>query len=203
MSDTYVVAVDGLSVLRDLKSIPKDVQRSALQAVNKTAERARAASSRQIREEVNMPAGYLSGKNGRLTLEKATDYKDPQASITGRFRPTSLARYATGSVGKQGVRIMVAPGKAKRSRRMFLIRLPAGKEFTDTKFNLGLAIRLKPGETVANKYKMVQMEKGLYLLYGPSVNQVFASVAQEQAPDAADFLEREFLRLTEVNNNRG
>jgi hypothetical protein len=200
MSDSYVVAIDGLSAYRDLGNIPTEYKRKALQAINKTIDRTRAASARRIREQVNFPARYLSGQDGRLTSEKAKSTDNLEGSITGRFRPTSLARFASGAVGgKNGVRIEVAPGFAKRSRRMFMIRLPAGRGGVDTKSNLGLAIRLKPGETIQGKYKMVQMSRGLYLLFGPSVSQVFANVAEDEAPDAADFLEREFLRLVDLD----
>jgi hypothetical protein len=200
MSDTYVIAVDGLSAYRTLDTLPTEVKRAALQAVNRTAERARTASARSIREQVNFPARYLSGSQGRLTLDRAKDYESPEAVITGRFRPTSLARFVTsGRVGgTNGVRLEVAPGFAKRSRRMFLIRLPAGSGTTDTKSNMGLAIRLRPGEAIDHKHRMVAMSRGLYLLFGPSVNQVFSTVAADQAPGAADFLEGEFLRLMEL-----
>lgn len=49
-----------------------------------------------------------------------------------------------------------------------------------------------------NKKSMVKLGKGLYLLYGPSVDQVFRDVAKEISPDTADFLEAEFLRLVSL-----
>jgi hypothetical protein len=44
---------------------------------------------------------------------------------------------------------------------------------------------------------MVPLKKGsnVYLLYGPSVDQVFRTVAGEVAPDALNFLEDEFFRM--------
>lgn len=201
MSETYIVAVDGLSALRSLETIPNEVKRAALQAVNKTLQRTRTSAARAIREQVNFPAQYLSGENGRLAITKRATGDDLEGVISGRFRATSLARFVTsGTVGnrKAGVRVEVAPGFAKRSKRMFLIRLRAGTADLDTKSNLGLAIRLKPGETVQHKHKAVKMG-GLTLLFGPSVNQVFATVADDEAPEAAAFLETEFLRLMDLN----
>ena len=63
--------------------------------------------------------------------------------------------------------------------------------------------RDRPGETLANKRNVRRMEKGLYLLYGPSVDQVFraadgSGVATDKAPVLANQLEREFLRLLEL-----
>lgn len=201
MSDAYVIAVDGLSVLRDLQTIPNEVKRAALQALNKTLSRTRTSSARVMREQVNFPARYLSGEDGRLAITKKATSGDLEGVITGRERPTSLARFlASGSVGgKNGVSVQVAPGMARRSKRMFLVRLRAGNADLDTKSNLGLAIRLKPGERVEGKHKMVKFGKGLYLLFGPSVAQVFASVADDEAPGAAAFLETEFLRIMDLN----
>lgn len=200
MTDAYVVAIDGLSALRGLNEIPNDVKRAALQAVNRTLSRTRTSSARIMREQVNFPARYLSGQDGRLAITKKATSDDLEGVITGRERPTSLARFvSSGSVGnKRGVTVSVAPGIARRSKRMFLVRLRAGTADLDTQSNLGLAIRLKPGERVDGKRKMVQFGKGLYLLYGPSIAQVFASVADDEAPGAAEFLESEFLRLMEL-----
>lgn len=199
---SYVVAVDGLSALRDLETIPDRVKRAAQQAVNKTVRRTRTDASRRIRREVNFPARYLDDQErGNLYISKRATEDDIEARITGRFRPTSLARFVKsgrpGGAGKRPtpVTLQVEPGLAKRSRRMFLIKLRRGTADIAEGFNLGLAIRLKPGERVENKKKMIQVSKGLYLLYGPSVNQVFANVAEDVAPDAAEYLEAEFTRL--------
>jgi hypothetical protein len=200
MSDVYVVVINGLSAQRSLSDIPKDTQRNALRAVNKMAQRARAEGSRQIRSQVAFTAGYLN-QNERFTF-KAARSLDDEAVVAARVRPTSLARFVTsGKPGnsKTGVRVKVSPDRAIRSRKMFLIRLRAGDELTETKFNLGLAIRLKEGETISNKIKMVQMSKGLYLLYGPSISQVFQTVAEDMAPEVAADVEAEFLRLMELN----
>jgi len=197
----YVVAVEGLSALRgSLAEIPADVKRAAYQAVNRTTDRTRTAASRRMREQVAFPARYLdSTSNGRLQVTGRANADNLEARITGRHRATSLARFVTnGRVGNhQGVRVAVQPGFARMMRSAFLIRLRAGSANLDTKSNMGLAIRLKEGETIQNKKRVVQMGN-LHLLYGVSVDQVFRSVANDVAPDAADFLEQEFLRLLEV-----
>lgn len=201
MITDYVVAVDGLSALRDLETIPEDVRRVAAMAINKTADRARAQASRRIREQVAFPARYLSDGNKRLDVSRRAKPEDLEAVITGRFRATSLARFVTsGAVGsRKGVRVQVAPGMARYMRRAFLIPLRAGTAPIETKSNLGLAIRLRPGETIQNKKKVLKLGSNIYLLYGPSVSQVFRTVADEEAPETAAFLEAEFLRLMELN----
>jgi hypothetical protein len=79
--------------------------------------------------------------------------------------------------------------------KAFLVRLRAGQgPVQDGAFNLGLAIRLRKGETISNKVQMVPFGGGLYLLYGPSVDQVFRGVASENAPLLADAFADEFFR---------
>jgi len=205
-NDPYIVAVEGLSDLRGLDEIPRSVERAALRAVNGTLDWATARSRRLVRDQVAFPASYLTGKDSsgrqRLGITKKARGGDLEGVITGRQRPTMLARFATsGSVGgRNGVRVEVAPGFAKFMRRAFLIRLPAGSGNVETKSNLGLAIRLKAGERIANKLRMVQMGRGgPYLLFGPSIDQVFAGVAGDISGDTGDYLSREFSRLLELD----
>lgn len=198
----YVVAVEGLSALRALEDIPASVKRAALQAVNRTADRTRTAAAKKMREEVAWRASYLAPSGGRFTVaERATGDK-LEARIQARQRATSLASFSSGGVvgGNKGVRVQVAPGFAKMMKRAFLMRLRAGNADIDTRSNLGLAIRLKPGERIDNKRAMVPLKAGsnVYLLYGPSVDQVFRGVSKDVAPDALDFLESEFARLMEL-----
>lgn len=207
MSDTYVVAVEGLSGLHGLDTIPRAVQLAAIRAVNGTADYAAAQSRKRIREQIGFPASYLTGKDGagrqRLGVTKKARGSDLEAVITGRHRPTMLARFATSGTpgGKNGVRVEVAPGFAKFMRRAFLIRLPAGRGGSvETKSNMGLAIRLKPGERIENKKKMVQIGKGgPYLLFGPSVDQIAATVFGEVSPETSEYLSTEFARLLELD----
>lgn len=198
-TEQYVVAVEGISVLRDLDTLPEDVKRAAVRAVNYATRRARTRGADLMRKEVNFPARYLSGSDGRLSIGKPATEQNMESRITGRFAPTSLARFAVGSKvpNKAGVRVEVAPGFAKLMKRAFLIRLPQGKtlDVAGGVFNLGLAIRLKAGETIENKHKIVQMNNGLTLLYGPSVDQVFSTVSVDMLPEVEGWLNQEFARL--------
>jgi len=199
MTEEYAVAVEGISALRTLEDLPADVKRAAVRAVNYATRRARTAAAKEMRQQVNFPARYLSGQNARLQIGKPATADMLESRVTGRFAPTSLARFATGSKtpGKMGVRVEVAPGFAKFMKRAFLIRLPQGGVLNDEAFNLGLAMRLKPGETVTNKYKQVQLSKGLVLLFGPSIDQVFSTVSVDMLPDVEGWLNQEFARLME------
>lgn len=196
---TYAVVVEGLANLADIENLPDEIVRAARQTVNKTTERTRARSAKEIRKQVNFPASYLSGQNGRLAITKRAHGRNLEGEITGRHRPTSLARFAKGSPqstrARKGTTVTVQPGSPKFMHQAFLIRLRAGAAGIDTQHNLGLAIRLGPGESVRNKRVQVKKWRGLYLLYGPSIDQVFDDVAEEEVPFIEDFMESEFMRL--------
>ncbi len=187
----YVFAVEGLSSLEDIDNLPEEILLKARQALNAAADRARTQATREIRSTLNFPARYLSE---RLTVRERAKGKSLQAVISGRDRPTSLARFAT-SQNVQASRnkgyVQVKVGNAtKRITGGFLIKLRNA--------NIGLAIRLKEGETVKGKRLAAKMmAPNLYLLYGPSVDQAFRTEVDKSTlqQDAADFLEREFIRL--------
>lgn len=200
MAGQFLVAVDGLDALQDLENLPREIERAAFQAINKVTDRTYAASGRAIRKQVAFPARYLTGTSGRLQVTQRAQSGSLEAEITGRHRPTSLARFArSGSPAstrrRGGTMVEVSPGSPKFMERAFLLRLRAGAAGIDTKSNLGLAIRLRPGETLRNKRLATRRWNGLYLLYGPSVDQVFDDVAEDQAPEIAAHLENEFFRL--------
>lgn len=192
------------------------IERVLPQAVNKTADRARTQAQRRILEQLNLPPSYLSPAGQRLYVSRRARLGTPNAAITARWRPTSLAQFATnrdvGASRRNGVRVQIKRGRSELVRDAFLIRLRAGTADLDTKSNLGVAVRLKPGERLRSKTKrravaFSKSQPGLALLYGPSVAQAFAGrdigqagpgVRDEISRDALVFLEREFLRLMGV-----
>jgi hypothetical protein len=194
VSEAYVIAVEGLT------GIPVDSARiaeNASKAINRTVERSKAAASRRMRQQVAFKAGYLS-RQDRLGITKKASRNDLEAVITGRHRPTSLAQFARGARAtgrrRSGVTVEVQPGLVRRLDKAFFIKLRAGN--TDAgPGNLGLAIRLPEGKIPDRAYKPTRIGKNLWLLYGPSIDQVFDDVANDISPEAADFLEAEFARL--------
>lgn len=199
--DAYVVALEGFAADRPLDTLPREIKTAASRAINRTADRGRTSAARRILQQVALPASYLNPSQGRLTVSKKASADDLEAVITGRQRPTSLARFARGgaAAGKAGITVEVAPGFAKFMRRAFLIRLRSGAEVDSKAPNIGLAVRLKPGETVENKRQMVRLKGNLWLLYGPAVDQVFSTVREDIAPETLDFLGAEFLRLMNLD----
>lgn len=195
---SYVLAIEGLDELAErLGATEKQIDSWLSKAVNRTTTRYRTEASRAMREQIAFGARYLiSGQGGRLTIPRKATPNSPEATIRGRFDPTSLATFVKGVKrhGRRSPTLEVSTGRRTQIDRSFLMNLANG--------NLGLALRLRPGETIQNKRTMARRfsskDRNLYLLYGPSVDQVFRSVREDIAPDAGDFLEKEFLRLAEA-----
>lgn len=185
------IVVSGLDEMQQyLALMPERATKAASLAINQTADRGGLSAIRKaMRQEIAFPAGYLE-KQRRLGVTQRATESDLEAVITGRGRPTSLARFVSG-----GRSVRVNPGRSSSLSKAFLIKLKAGQgPVSEDAFNVGLAIRLKRGERIANKRDMVPFAAGLYLLYGPSVDQVFRTVAAEKAPEIADILVAEFKR---------
>lgn len=198
--------VNGLAGLeRYLTQVPQEATTAARIAINQTAERKGITALREAMEdEVAFPRGYLNDPKRFGVTQRATN-ANLEARIRARSRPTSLARFAGGAsiIGNRAagtdVSVRVNPSRRKSMQGAFLVRLRAGQgPVTDDAFNLGLAIRLKPGEAVRNKTRMVPFGGGLYLLYGPSVDQVFQTVAVEQSDRLAGLIAEEFLRQLDI-----
>jgi len=204
VADNWAVFVEGLDSLSRFDATKQSIRLAAARAINKTTRDGRVEIGRHIRDQVNLPASYVAPGQRRLYVSKEATTGELEGRITARTRATSLAQFVQGTPRRgEGVVVEVKPGRSRFMRRAFLIRLPAGTGSVDTKYNMGLAIRLRPGERLQNKVTARRMEKGLYLLYGPSVDQVFRAadgdgVASDTAPSLAKKLEREFLRLVDI-----
>ncbi len=204
MADQYVIAVEGMESFNALDSLGGKIVTVARQTINTAVRRTRTQSAKEIRRQINFPASYLTGASSRLTITKFASNADLEGRIAGRSRPTSLARFihgtpraGGGAAVAQGVNVEVKPGHARRLPRAFVMKLRAGSG-DGTGFNLGLAIRLRDGKKPQRAYKPVALGKNLWLLYGPSVDQVFKAVRGQVAPDAESFMAKEFNRLMEL-----
>lgn len=182
---------------------PEIAEEAARRAVNDTARYGRTLAARQIVEEVNLKKSYLDSNN-RLAVVTFARRGDLAAEIIGRDRATSLARYATTPVsfGKQkGIKVKVSRGgSAPTLKRAFYMRLRRGRSFESENANVGLAVRLRKGETLTNSQKALKVAEGLYLLYGPSIDQVFQFVAEDILDAVTVRLEEQFDRQYELLN---
>jgi hypothetical protein len=199
----YAVFIEGLSeTMTDIDELPERVKRSAQIAVNYATKRARTAASRAMRDQIAWSASYLDGK---LSIKLAQG-GELEGQIGAVFRPTSLARFASGSkqAWKLAKQLHVGAGRfTSGNGKMLFVPLKRGSgPITEDNMNLGLAIRLKEGEKVNAKYRMKPFGKGLYLLYGPSSAQVLYTVAEDISPDVAEWLNGEFERQMNRTDNR-
>lgn len=177
---------------RFFDELPDIATRSASMAINDVASRdALKLLRKDIESQVDFPTGYLSQPD-RLGVSRKATPNNLEAVITARDRATSLARFARGqSVANtrgKGVRVQVKPGVSKLLPKAFLVNLRNG--------NLGLAVRLKEGQSLRNKNdgRVVKLGKNTYLLYGPSVDQVFRDVADGNAGEIGQLVTNEFFR---------
>jgi hypothetical protein len=198
----FTVDLSGLKNLdKYIRASPDAVNGALRDTINGGIKFAYAESSRQIRAEVNLTQDYI-GSVAQGKALKITQYASPDkllALISANQRPTSLARFARGgAVGTKGVSVEVKPGQSREMKSAFLMRLRQGQNaVSDDAFNLGLAIRLKPGQTIFNKSKVLPFsskDKSLYLLYGPSVDQVFQQARAKIEAVVTRWVEVEFSR---------
>lgn len=199
----YAVVVEGLADLGVLKELPDNTLLDAARAINKVLPSIRTESARRILGQINFPNSYLNPGAKRLYVSRLATRGKLEGAITARRRPTSLARFVTGNLqDKQvGVTVQVSKGgKTENLKRAFVIRLNGN---ADTQGNFGLAIRLPKGKAMTNRKSAVRMANGLYLLYGPSVQQVFLDnqgegVAEDMVPLALEKLGDEYTRLFDL-----
>jgi len=148
-----------------------------------------------VAAEVQFPPGYVDDK---IEMAQHATPTRLVASVVGRQRPTSLARFATsGTVGGKGGVTVRVKNASRHMPDAFLVRLSQGASISDDGYNVGLAIRLKPGMVLNKKdtARMVHLDRNVVLLYGPSVDQILRNEAAEATSDeVVDAIATEFFR---------
>ena len=200
------VSEANLDEVRDLMKAAGDAAMEiAAAAINDGIAYARKESGDAILDQVNFPPGYLDLPERFAVTQKATAAA-PTARLTARQRPTSLGTFIT-AVGPKGRGVTVKvqrKGAAKRFNRAFVTNaLKAG----DKSFgNRGVALRTK-GPKPERAYKPVKLfsdDNGVvWLLYGPSVNQVFSDVAEDILPKVNRFVVDRYRQLFNARFGRG
>lgn len=186
---TVGIVASGLADLASYyEKLPEATVEAAFLAINDSARDAVPAISRRMLTQVAFPRGYLD--KDKLGVRRKATRNSLEATISGRDRPTSLARFARGATvansrGKP-LFVQVKPGSTIKLKKAFLVNLKNG--------NTGLAVRLKPGDRLQNSEKAVRLDNNVYLLYGPSVDQVMRGVAEEETPNIIANISKKFLR---------
>lgn len=202
-----IITAGSKELQRYLETMPELTARAMRLAINGvTKGQGMTAIKRQMLDEIAFPSGYLNAD--RLKITKLASDSNLESVITGRKRATSLARFVTGnpipgSKRSGGLSVRVQKGRTTYLKNAFVVRLKRGASLSEDNFNIGLAVRLKPGEQLANKrtsHKAWLVPNKVALLYGPSVDQVFAGVIEQLRPqigqDVAAEFHRQFARLS-------
>lgn len=206
MADNFILVIDGLKELNSIDDLPKDIVNSARIAVNEATVRGRTMMALDVLKQVNLPSDYVAPRNKRLYVSEKATNSTLEGVITARSRPTSLARFAkenTPGRPSGGIRVEVQRGVTRTLPGAFLIRLRSGSTLTDTKNNMGLAVRTRDGRPPPG-YKPARLGDNLWLLYGPSVQQVVFSEtnqggsATDLAPDIIEIMSNEFFRQMDL-----
>lgn len=202
---TVTTELEGLDdAVLYFESAPKIAARAARLAINDTISRkGLKVIQNEMLDQVNFPKGYLKGD--RLGVVQYASESNLEGVIRARKRATSLARFASagtpiGSQARQGVRVAVRNGGSAFLRNAWLVRLRKGASLTEDQYNVGLAVRVQPGDKIAGKYSAHQswlVPGSVALLYGPSVDQVFSDVAEDTGPEILDLVATEFFRQFE------
>ncbi|UTQ78917.1 hypothetical protein [Salmonella phage PST-H4] len=197
-----VLAIGSDELKGYLEQVPEIANNSIRMAINSVAAgKGMTLIKKSMTDEIAFPSGYLNAD--RLKLTKRATQTNLEAVITGRKRATSLARFVTGgamvanSKRGGGVQVRVKKGKTTYLKNAFLVRLNKGASLTEDNYNIGLAVRLSAGESLSNKrsqHKSWLVPGRVALLYGPSVDQVFAEVSETVAPKIGDMVAAEFHR---------
>lgn len=190
--DEYAVFVEGLDEL-DLTALEPQIERRAMMAINKTADWARARTKEDMKRRYNFPGNYLEPSSGRLVVSKKAKMTDLEAMISARQRGTSLTRFMVRADKAQGmgdVQVSILKGRTRTIKGAIIMKLKNG--------NTGFAIRTKDGQKPRKAYQPKQMRNGLWLLYGPSVDQAFRFSRDLTAKQAEVYLADEFTRLQEA-----
>lgn len=188
------------SVRSYFEQLPEIADQAMALAINESVTReGMTALRREMRNQTNFPTGYLESKD-RLKVRRMASRGRLEAVIRGRDRPTSLARFAEGQTPEntrgRGVRVKLkGKGAVRQMNKAFMVNLRGG--------NTGVAIRLKGGQTPNKAYRPVRLDNNLWLLYGPSVDQVFNTVANDKADEISDMVVKKFLRQFSRLSTRG
>ena len=158
----------------------------------------------EMTDQIAFPRGYLTGD--RIGVTKRATNANLEAVITGRKRATSLARFTSARTINQkgGVSVRVSRGRTTYLKQAWLVRLKKGASLDEDNYNIGLAVRLRPGEKLNKKtvHQSWLVAGQVALLYGPSVDQVFQEVAGDVVDPISEMVQdeffRQFARLTSV-----
>lgn len=165
-------------------------EKAQFRAVNRVASKFRTASSKAIRDQVRLPASYV---NENLTINQKATERNPTAVISGRKRPTRLARYGAKQLARaagsaRGDRLRGIPSGKKQAGVSVSVSRQGGRK----KMRGAFLLPLKNAGVMGVFVRTGSGKKDIEHLYGPSVDQVFRGVRDELKPEISKDLVKEY-----------
>ncbi len=165
------------AALKTLRQLGKYGEQAMTRATNNAGRRARTLSSKEIRAQVNLKAGYV---RNRLKIKRATRSR-PEFVISAAKRGVLMTRYPYRTT-RRGVTVKIKRTGARAVLEgAFVTQVNAGGRKVDV-----VAVR-QPGRfsTGNRRFKV---------LYSPSVSQVFNKVRGEIKPEVDRYFEEQIRK---------
>lgn len=184
-----VVAGKGIDALdRYIARLGDGANKAAVMAVNDTADWARTRIKRQMQAEVTLAESAFA--NRQFYVSRRANTADLQAILTASRQPYSLSRFKVGDVGfgpsAGPVKVRIkAGGSTVNLKRAFYVRAPNGA--------VGIAVRSKQPLDNSRGARRIK-GTDVYVLFGPSPDQLMRRLAPASVPDVENYLNREFSR---------
>jgi hypothetical protein len=178
---------------KGLERLDDDVRRfgdkanlAAQLAINDTLAWSRTRLKVQMKAQINLTESAFSGKH--FFISQYARRGSLQGVLSAGTQGYSLSRFSVEKprVGVKGVSVQVAGGAVRKINRGFFIRAPNGA--------LGLAIRSKAQPTGSRGAKESRKHKGLWILFGPSPDQLMRRLAPDSLPDVGRHVGAEYAR---------
>lgn len=184
---------------------PEVAAEAAKLAVGDAAEWGRNLSKREMVSAVNLPADALAGRRFRISQRPTT--ANPEAVISADNNPLGLSRFVVGpgKVGMPGPQTRTLrggtttqwPKGGDRGDYAFLIKVGPGKKGSAPAVRAGFGLAIRTTRPMENSREAFKIGKDLYLLFGPSVDQMFGQLMPQIVPRVEAKLQTEFARQYE------
>ena len=176
--------------LAAVEQYPEVARRAASLAVNDAAEWGANLARRKMASQVRLPADVLTG--ARFGIVQRASQVSIEAIVRASPNPLGLSRFVTGSKEprSRNPATAIKPGSAPFVwKRGFLMPTPNGAD--------GVALAVRTNGPLRSSRAARQIAKNLYILSGPSPNQIFMTVAKDILPALQTRLDGEFARQYE------
>lgn len=175
-----------------LRGAVRAVEKAQMRAINRTASKTRTAASKAIRQDIKLPASYV---NENLKVSRKASINNPEAVITGRKRPTRLARYGAKQMSRVAKQASGDPSRGIASgRKQAGVSVAVKKGGSRKKMRKAFLIPLKGSNAMGVFVRTGSGKKDIKHLYGPSVDQVFRAVRTDLKPQIRRELVTEYER---------